>query len=71
MIYVCIYFWGIYIYFFGREGVCVVIGRGKYVHFFYYSYKVVIVALFVDDALCEVTEPDIPQTLIDRLAEER
>jgi hypothetical protein len=27
--------------------------------------------LFVDDALCEVTEPDIPQTLIDRLAEER
>lgn len=27
--------------------------------------------LFVDDVLCEVTEADIPQTLIERLAEER
>lgn len=26
---------------------------------------------FEDDVLCEVTEADIPQTLIERLAEER
>lgn len=26
---------------------------------------------FVDDVLCEVNEADIPQTLIERLAEER
>lgn len=33
--------------------------------------KFCIHVLFVDDVLCEVTEADIPQTLTERLAEER